>query len=198
MNDPQRALPLSDVLDIVERRKRRRARVQTAAGSTLGIAAAGIAGLIVVTLQSDRDAVPAGPRPSAASSVSTPTPSPLRSGARPLDPVYLTPGYLTSVADSLVTGPGVTVSGRRQDRVIADAYALADAWGLDLYPDAKAIVAKAEVTGVDIDPRDPEGDEKMVSRFERAGLTDADAAELAQAWTTDDRTAKIFAALLIE
>jgi hypothetical protein len=193
MNDPQRALPLSDVLDIVERRKRRRARVQTAAGSTLGIAAAGIAGLIVVTLQSDRDAVPAGPRPSAASSVSTPTPSPLRSGERPLDPVYLTPGYLTSVADSVVTA-----TGSRRERQLADAYALADAWDLDLYPDAKAIVAKAEVTGVDIDPRDPEGDEKMVSRFERAGLTDAEAAELAQAWTTDDRTAKIFAALLIE
>jgi hypothetical protein len=193
MNDPQRALPLSDVLDIVERRKRRRARVQTAAGSTLGIAAAGIAGLIVVTLQSDRDAVPAGPRPSAASSVSTPTPSPLSSGARPLDPVYLTPGYLTSVADSVVRG-----TGDRRERQLADASALADAWDLELYPGAKAVVAKADVTGVDIDPRDPEGDEKLVSRFERAGLTDADAAELAQAWTTDDRTAKIFAALLIE
>jgi hypothetical protein len=194
MNDPQRALPLSDVLDIVERRGRRRARAQTAAGSTLGIAAAGIASLIVVTLQNDRDAVPAAPRPPAASAMATPTPDPpAPSAPPPLDPVYGTPDYLTSVADSVVTG-----TGRRHDRQLVDADALADAWGLDLYPDAKAIVGKADVVGFDIDPRDPDGDEELVSRFERAGLTDEDAAELAQTWTVDPRTARLFAALLLD
>jgi hypothetical protein len=194
MNDRQQPLPLSDVLDIVERRRQRRARARSVAGSTFGVAAAGIAGLIVVTLQSDRDAVPAGPRPPAASAVATPTPDPPTSSAPPpLDPVYLTPGYLTSVADSVVTG-----TGHQHARQIADAQALADAWGLALYPDAKAVVGKADVVGDDIDPRDPRGDEELVSRFEQAGLTDDDAAELARAWTVDDRTAKIFAALLIE
>jgi hypothetical protein len=37
-----------------------------------------------------------------------------------------------------------------------------------------------------------------VRRFEQAGLTDEDAAELAEAWTVDTRTAKIFAVFLIE
>jgi hypothetical protein len=194
MNDPQRPLPLSDVLDIVERRRRRRVRAQRAAGSTLGIAAAGIAGLIVVTLQSDRDAVPAAQHPPAASATATPTPDPpAPSAPPPLDPVYGTPDYLTSVADSVVTG-----SGSRHDRQLVDADALADAWGVDLYPDAKAIVGKADVVGFDIDPRDPDGDEELVSRFERAGLTDEDAAELAQTWTVDPRTARLFAALLLD
>jgi hypothetical protein len=194
MNDPQRPLPLSDVLDIVERRRRRRVRAQRAAGSTLGIAAAGIAGLIVVTLQSDRDALPAAQRPPAASAMATPTPDPpAPSAPPPLDPVYGTPDYLTSVADSVVTG-----TGSRHDRQLVDADALADAWGLDLYPDAKAIVGKADVVGFDIDPRDPDGDEELVSRFERAGLTDEDAAELAQTWTVDPRTARLFAALLLD
>lgn len=194
MNDPQRPLPLSDVLDIVERRRRRRARAQTAAGSTLGIAAAGIAGLIVVTLQSDRDAVPASPRPPAVSPLATPTPdSSSNSAPPPLDPVFLDPDYLTSAADSIVTD-----ASRRPGHEVADAYALADAWDLELYPGAKAVVAKADAVGDDIDPRDPQGDEKLVSRFEQAGYTDDDAAELAQVWNTDSRTAKIFAALLIE
>jgi hypothetical protein len=193
MNDPQRPLPLSDVLDIVERRRRRRARAQTAAGSTLGIAAAGIASLIVVTLQNDRDAVPASPRPPAVS-LATPTNPSSSAAPPPLHPSYLAPDYLTATAEWVVTG-----TGGRHDRQVADAYALADAWGLELYPDAKAIVAKADIdTSIDIDPRDPDGDEKMVSRFEQAGYTDEDAAQLAQIWNTDSRTAKIFAAFLID
>jgi hypothetical protein len=59
---------------------------------------------------------------------------------------------------------------------------------------AKAIVGKGDVVGVDIDPRDPEDAEELMSRFARASLTDEDTAELARTWTVDPRTAQLLAA----
>jgi hypothetical protein len=60
------------------------------------------------------------------------------------------------------------------------------------------VAAKAGLTGADIDPRDPDGDEELVSRFEQAGYSDEYADQLAEAWATDSRTAKIIGALVIE
>lgn len=206
MNDPRRPLPLSAVLDIVERRRRRRSRVQTVAGSALGVAAAGIAGVIVVTLRPDPAEVPAAARPPVTSSAPAAAPpavaapsgrlpaDPSPGAPPPFDPAYLEPGYVEGLADSILTGG----SDPEQARRVADAQALADAWGLELYPAAKAVAAKAGLTGVDIDPRDPDGDEELVSRFEQAGYTDEYAAELAAAWSTDSRTAKIVGALVVE
>lgn len=201
MNDPQRPLPLSAVLDIVERRRRRRSRVQAVAGSALGVAAAGIAGVIVVTLRPDPAEVPsAAARPPATSSASAAAPpghlpaGPSRAAPPPFDPAYLEPGYVERLADSILTGGSDPEHVRR----VEDAYALADAWGLEVYPAAKAVAAKAGLTGTDIDPRDPDGDEELVSRFEEAGYTDEYADQLAEAWATDSRTAKIIGALVIE
>lgn len=185
MNDPQRPLPLSAVLEIVERRRRRRSKAQTLAGSALGVAAAGIAGLIVVTLRSEPAVPVAGPRPPAVSSAAAPP---------PFDPAYLSGDYLTGLADSILTG-GTDPQHVRQ---VHDAYALSEAWGLELYPAAKAVAAKAALTGTVIDPRNPEGDDELVSRFEEAGYTDDYAADLAEAWMTDSRTAKIVGALVID
>ncbi len=201
MNDPQRALPLSDVLDIVERRRRRRSRVQAVAGSALGVVAAGIAGVIVVTLRPEPAEVPSAvSRPPATSSASAAAPpgrmtaGPSRAAPPPFDPAYLEPGYVEGLADSILTGG----SNPEHVRRVEDAYALADAWGLEVYPAAKAVAAKAGLTGADIDPRDPEGDEELVRRFEQAGYTDEYADQLAEAWSTDSRTAKIVGALVIE
>ena len=206
MNDPQQPLPLSAVLDIVERRRRRRSRVQTVAGSALGVAAAGIAGVIVVTLRPDPADVPsAASRPPVTSSA--PAAAPPAAAAPPdriptdpsmapppFDPAYLEPGFVEGLADSILTG------GTNPDHVrqVDDAIALADAWGLELYPAAKAVAAKAALTRTDIDPHDPDGDDALVRRFEEAGYTDEYAEQLAEAWMTDNRTAKIIGALVID
>jgi hypothetical protein len=119
---------------------------------------------------------------------------PSRGGPPPFDPGYLEPGYVERLADSILTGGSDPEHNRRVD----DALALADAWGLQSYPAAKAVAAKAGLTGTDIDPRDPDGDEELVSRFEEAGYTDEYADQLAAAWATDRRTAKIIGALVID
>lgn len=187
MSDP---LPLQDVLEIVERRRRRRARVQTAAGSALAVAGAGVAGLIVVVLQSG----PADLVPAAAPVPTLPTVAALSAGPPPFDPGYLQPDYLGQLADSLFA----SASEAQAQRSVDDAATMAAAWDIELYPASKAVLAKAALTGTAVDPADPTGDDELVSRFEEAGYTDADAAELAAAWGTDTRTAKIVGALVAE
>ena len=74
---------------------------------------------------------------------------------------------------------------------------VAEAWGVPFFPDAKAVVVKADLTGTEIDPTDPSGDDELISRFEEAGYTDQDAAALADAWGTSPHTAKVLGALVL-
>lgn len=195
-------LPLDDVLRIVERRRRRRARVRDAAGPALSVAAVGVAGLVVVVLQSgqaEEAVTPAAPISAlpTAGALSTPAPPTAGPGDGPpsFDPGYLEPGFLPALADFLVSGTG---DEDEIDRRFSDAEELSRAWGLDLHPAAKAVVAKAELTGVSIDPADRSGDDALVEGFAAAGFTDADAEELAAAWRTDERTARVVGGLLVE
>lgn len=192
-------LPLDDVLRIVERRRRRRARVRDAAGPVLSVAAVGVAGLVVVVLQSGpaEDArTPAAPPISVLPTDAPPADgSPPGDGSPSFDPAYLEPGFLPALADFLFSG---SADDDEADRRLSDAEELSRAWGLDLYPAAKAVVAKAALTGVSVDPADRSGDDVLVDGFAAAGFTDADAEELATAWRTDERTARVVGGLLVE
>lgn len=198
MTDP---LPLEDVLGIVERRRRRRARVQGAVAPALSVAAVGVAGLVVVAVQAGPDrAVPAAPGvsdlpvppPVAAAPPATPT---TRPGAPPVDPGFLRPDFLPALALTLTQS---ATSVGEPDRALTDAEDLARVWGLGLDPAAKAVVAKAGLTGVPVDPRDAQGDDVLADRFAEAGFTSADAAALAEVWRTDPRTAAVVGGLLVE
>ena len=189
-------LPLDDVLRIVERRRRRRARVRDAAGPALSVAAVGVAGLVVVALQSgsaEEALTPAAPPISALPTAgATPTTG---DGPPSFAPGYLEPGFLPALADFLFSA---AEDEDDVDRRSSDAEELSRAWGLELNPAAKAVVAKAELTGVPVDPADRSGDDALVDRFAEAGFTDADADELAAAWRTDERTARVVGGLLVE
>lgn len=200
-------LPLDDVLRIVERRRRRRARVRDAAGPALSVAAVGVAGLVVVALQSgsaEEAVTPAAPisalpTAGALSTPAQPTDAPPTAGPGDgppsFDPGYLEPGFLPALADFLFSA---SADDADADRRFSDAEELSRAWGLDLYPAAKAVVAKAALTRVSIDPGDRSGDDALVEGFAAAGFTDADADELAAAWETDERTARVVGGLLVE
>lgn len=189
MNDP---LPLQDVLEIVERRRRRRVAVRSVAGSALAVAGVGAVGLVVAVLQSGASAPsPAGPAPS----LSSPGRLPVSAAPPPpFDPAVLRSDYLTGLAGQLfAVGPEAQAQKR-----LNDAGVMAVAWDIGLYPESKAVIAKADLARIAIDPADPNGDDELVGRFESAGYTDADAAELAAAWGTDVRTAKVFGGLIVE
>ncbi|MCO1656213.1 hypothetical protein [Pseudonocardia humida] len=199
MNERNRPLPLHDVFDIVERRRRQRARVRAVAGPAAAVGAAGMAGVIVLALQTAPDQVdPAAtpPGPSAALISSTPPAvQPAQPASPPpFDPDDLRPGYLSEVASG--------VSGLAEDadraRIGEQATAIERAWGLEFYPEAKAVAMKALTTGTPLVVDDPSGADALVNGFERAGYTEQDAAELAAAWGTDERTAKIVGVLLAQ
>ncbi len=198
MNDRNRPLPLSEVLEIVERRRRQRARTGAIAGSALAVGAAGMAGLIVVGLQAGPSGVtPAAPPPAPALVTATPTTAPttapVPAALPPPFDSYRDPDFLANLADAYPQFPEPD-----QDRILGDAAELAEVWGLEHYPAAKAVAVKAEGTGTGIDPGDPRNADELVGRFERAGYTERDADELARAWATDPRTAKIVGALVLE
>lgn len=196
--EPLPPLSLPEVLEIVERRRRRRARVRSVGGPVLAVGAAGMAGLIVVTLQSGAARVEPAAQPPAAAPTSVSAGPPAQPSTAPpaepppFAPGYLDPDFLTELADTLFTG------GPEDQADLDAAYRLATAWGIEPSPAAKAVVVKAELSGTAIDPTDPRGADELISRFEEAGYTDQDAAELAAAWGTDTRTAEIIGALVIE
>jgi hypothetical protein len=100
---------------------------------------------------------------------------------------YARPDYVTELGH---TGARSGVGGRATE--------MADAWGVPYFPDAKAVIVKADLTGTEIDPADPAGDDELVSRFEAAGYTDQDAQALADAWGTSPHTAMVLGALVLE
>lgn len=196
MTDPHRPLPLHDVLDIVERRRRRRARAASVGGMAAAVGAAGAAGLIVVVLQ-DGPAPVTSAAPPSALVPADPTIPPAPSGQPPstarstsvpdaFDP-YARPDYVTELGH---TGARSGAAERATE--------MAEAWGVPYFPDAKAVIAKADLTGTAIDPADPAGDDELISRFEEAGYTDQDAEDLAEAWGTSPHTAKVLGALVLE
>lgn len=188
MTDP---LPLEDVLGIVERRRRRRARVQATVGPVLSVAAVGVAGLVVVAVQAGPGREEPAPLTPAAPGIST---LPEVAPGPALEPAYLTADFLPGLVTLL------DYDAEDEDdvaRVYADATELARVWELEPYPGAKAVLAKAAVGGVPVDPADPQGDEAMADRFTGAGFTEADAEELARAWETDPRTARIVGGVLV-
>jgi hypothetical protein len=205
MNDRHRPLPLQDVFDIVERRRRQRARVRAVAGPAAAVGAAGMAGVIVLVLQAGPDgadpaaAPPAGP-PSALVSPAAPAtePSTARPAApptpRPFDPADLDRGFLSEVAAGVAGLP----DDADRARIGEQATAIEQAWGLEFYPEAKAVAMKALRTGTPLAVDDPSGADALVDGFERAGYTERDAAELAAAWGTDERAAKIIGILVAQ
>jgi hypothetical protein len=208
MTDPGRPLPLQDVYAIVERRRRRRARTRAIVAPAAAVGAAGVAALVVVAVQAGgNQPAPAGAPPAAlATSPATattepttgaPTPAPRTTTPRPTAPPF-SPGWLSAdllpgLASSLFDRPDA-----EQTRLLDEAATLASAWGVPMYPAAKAVVAKADALGTRIDPTDRTGAEKLINRFEAAGYTEDYAAELARAWDTDPRTAEIVGALVLE
>jgi hypothetical protein len=200
MNDRDRPLPLQDVFDIVERRRRRRSKVRAVVGPTAAVGAAGLTGLIVLVLQigperSEPAAQPGGPPAALASSLApSPPQAALPPKPEPFDPADLDRDFLAEVAD------GVTSFPEDADRALIgeQATAIEQAWGLEFYPQAKAVAVKALRTGTPLVVDDPSGAEALVNGFERAGYTEQDAAELAAAWGTDERTAKIVGILVAE
>ncbi len=192
---PDRPLPLDEVLGIVERRRRRRARTRAVAAPALSVAAVGVAGLVVVALQSGSDAPPAltpaalPPSPTVSARPVPPTTSAPPAGpVLPVDPGWLEADFLPVVAEYAVGDA----------RLAADAEELARTWGIPEGPGAGAIVVKADWNAVPIDPTDPTGDDALADRFAEAGYTAASAAELARAWDTDTRTAEVMGGLLVE
>lgn len=193
--DPVDPLSLPDVLQIVERRRRRRARARAVGAPAAGVAAAGIAGVIVVVLQTGAGPanapaphVPVLAPPSATAPPASTAPPRI---SPPLDG-YADPDYLVGMADSLFEEPSEEDVGR----LAGDAAALSAAWGVEPFPAAKAIVMKARSTGLQIDPRDPLGDDQLVDRFAALGFTEEDAAQLAAVWGTDTRTAEVMGAII--
>jgi hypothetical protein len=151
--------------------------------------------MVVVVLQPGPATVtPAAPpsAPTLAPVTTTVPAGPTAGTGPPLDPAFLEPSYLDQVASSIALLPQDEAG-----RVGEEATQLEAAWGLEFYPAAKAVVIKADLLGIEIDPTDPTGDDALVSRFEAAGYTDADAAALADAWSTDTHTAKVMGALLV-
>ena len=200
MTDPRRPLPLQDVYAIVESRRRRRARVRAIATPAAAVGAAGVAALVVVAIQAGggAPATPAAAPPAAlATSPTTPprptTPATPATTAPPFDEGWLHEGYLPGLANSVFDRPDA-----EQAQLLAEADTLAGAWGVPLYPAAKAVVAKADTLGTRIDPADRHGADKLISRFEAAGYTEDYAKQLARAWNTDPRTAEIVGSLVIE
>jgi hypothetical protein len=197
MNDRHRPLPLQDVFDIVERRRRQRARVRAVAGPAATVAAAGMAGVLVLVLQAapDQTAPAAGPpAPPAALAVPSTGPTTTAAAAPPFDPRDLRPDFLPDLADGIFDFP----SEDDRARISEQTTAIEGAWDLPFYPEAKAIAVKAQQTGTPLIVDSPRGADVLVSGFERAGYTDADAAELAAAWGTDERTAKIVGVLVAQ
>lgn len=197
MTNPHRPLPLRDVLDIVERRRRRRARATAVGGTALAVGAAGVAGAIVVALQNGPGPVTSAAPPSSVLVTADPTIPPAPTGQPPatarsapvpdaFDP-YARPDY--------VTGLGYTGA---QSGAADRATEMAEAWGVPYFPDAKAVIAKADLTGTAIDPSDPAGDDELISRFAEAGYTDEDAQALAEVWGTSPHTARVLGALVLE
>ena len=75
MNSSLRPLPLDDVMQIVDRRHRRRAKTRAAAGSAVAVAGLGVAGIVGVYVSGDPLAVaPAVPATSTIDSTVEPTP----------------------------------------------------------------------------------------------------------------------------
>jgi hypothetical protein len=210
---PRRDQPLGlgEVYDIVERRRRRRTRNRAVVAPATAVGAVGLAGLLVVAIQAGGTpgaapaAPPGGPSAALATAPTPPTslsppvptvapaPTAPATTAPPFDPAWLDADYLPSLADSVFGRPAA-----EQDRLLGEATVLAHAWGVSLYPTAKAVVAKADGLGTPLNATDPHGADKLISRFEGAGYTEEYAAELARAWNTDPRSAEIVGALVIE
>jgi hypothetical protein len=100
---------------------------------------------------------------------------------------------LCSVVDDITI-----VAGLDEAQLLDQADTLARAWGVPMYPAAKAVVAKADTTGTRIDPTDRRGADKLINRFQAAGYSEDYAKQLARAWNTDPRTAEIVGALVID
>jgi hypothetical protein len=198
MTDPGRPLPLQDVYAIVEQRRRQRARRRAVIAPAAAVGAAGVAALVVVVIQAGGGPLtPAAghPVPLATSPVTTApsatTPAAPRTTAPPFDEGWLDPAFLPDLAGSVFDRTDST-------RLLDEASTLSAAWGVPMYPTAKAVVAKADALGVRIDPTDRNGAQKLINRFEAAGYTEEYAQELARAWDTDPRSAEIVGALVIE
>lgn len=205
MTEPPRhvqPLPLTDVYDIVERRRRRRTRNRAVVAPAAAVGAAGLAGLLVVVIQSGGTpaaAPPAAPPAALASSPSPPVPTVALVPTAPPTPAppfrraWLQADLLPELADALFDRPET-----EQEQLLDQASDLAGAWGVPMYPTAKAVVTKADVLGTPLNTSDPHGADKLISRFEGAGYTDEYAAELARAWDTDPRSAEIMGALVLD
>jgi hypothetical protein len=193
-------LPLPEVFAIVERHRRRRARVKAVAAPVVAVGAAGLAGVVVVALQTGGAEVEPAAAPPPPASLVTAQPEPTGiDPARPADPPpfapdELRPEFLGEVADSFLELP----TEEQRSRVGRQALAIEEAWGLEFHPEAKAVAVKAELTGTPLVVSADSGAQALVNGFERAGYTDEDAAELAAAWGTDERAARIIGVLVAE
>jgi hypothetical protein len=210
MTEPDRRahepLPLRDVYDIVERRRRQRTRNRALIAPAAAVGAAGLAGLLVVAIQSGGSpgAPAASPQATVATAPTTdpttelvpttgPTPTPRAKTAPPFDAGWLQPDLLPGLANSMFDGPEA-----QQTRLLDEATALADAWQVPMYPVAKAVVTKADLLDTPLNSTDPHGADKLIRKFESSGYTADYAAELARAWDTDPRSAEIVGGLVIE
>jgi hypothetical protein len=207
MTDPRRPLPLPDVYAIVESRRRRRAKVRAIATPAAAVGAAGVAALVVVAIQTGAGtpAAPAASPPAAlatsptmpattpATTLPEPTPAAPTTAAPPFDAGWLHADFLPGLAGSVFNRPDA-----EQAQLLDQADTLARAWGVPMYPAAKAVVAKADTTGTRIDPTDRRGADKLINRFQAAGYSEDYAKQLARAWNTDPRTAEIVGALVID
>ncbi len=196
MGDRTRAVPLPDVLALVERRGRARARLRAARAYALGVGVAGLASAIVLVVRPDhRPDGPAAPSPlPAAAAPAAPSTAPAPwVGSTPGDPTRgVDPLAPTILADSLAAFEDP------ERRVLrAEARLLAQVWGVPGDPEARAIVAKALHSGTPIDPADPDGALDLLDRFAEAGYTEQDAAELADLWSTDPYSASVLGGLLL-
>jgi hypothetical protein len=196
MDHRTRAVPLPDVLALVERRRRARARLRAARAYALGVAAAGLAGAIVLVVRPDHrpdDPVAPPPLPAAAAPAAPTTAPAPWVGSTPGDPTRgVDPLAPTILADSLAAFEDP------ERRVLrAEARLLAQVWGVPDDPEARAIVAKALYSGTPIDPADPDGALDLLDRFAEAGYTERDAAELADLWSTDPYSASVLGGLLL-
>jgi hypothetical protein len=201
MTDPGRPLPLADVYAIVEQRRRQRARRRAIVAPAAAVGAAGVAALVVVVIQTGggpvapagAPTVPLATSPTTTSATTAPRPTPVapRTTAPPFDEGWLDPDLLPGLAASLFDRKDST-------RLLDEAGTLSSAWGVPMYPTAKAVVAKADALDVRIDPTDRNGAQKLINRFEAAGYTEEYAEELAEAWDTDLRSAEVVGALVIE
>lgn len=202
MNNSLRALPLDDVMQIVDRRRRRRSKARAAAGSAAAVAGLGAAGIVGVYVSGDRfEASPAAPSVLAPTFEST-------SAAVTTDPSIPPTG---SSPDAVATAPPSGAAEVSGDEVYAlafsragysndDAVALAARWELagDAYA-AKVEAGRSLVDGVALadGPRaDPSFDDPYTETYLREyfygdGYTPSDAITLAEEWGTSPEDAAL-------